>query len=167
MSNLFELGNILSELETQINAYCLEQLQAIRNDAENILRDAIQTKVYDYYPNPIWYERTNSLLNSVNVEIKSMNGINTLYVFVDTNLLNYMSAYNKRNSSRGTVSNAVPYWIDEGHYDSNNYFGGGNQFDEYEGRHYLEEAFEQLQSRYGKEGFVIEIDRDNFAKGSW
>jgi hypothetical protein len=151
----------ISELQSQYIAYYTSQLENIADDIEEILQDAIQTNVYDYYK-PSWYERTNSLKDSIRSEVKNVNGIPTLYVYIDTDLLNYNSAYDSKN-----VSTEVPFWIESGH-NARNYLPTNsngeqfyNEFHAYEGRRYLEEAYEEINRKYGSMGLNINIINDN------
>jgi hypothetical protein len=169
MDDFFEIDSAtLSQIQSQINKYCLQELQKISNDSEKIFHDAIKTNVYDYYK-PVWYKRTESLLNSVRSEVRKINNTYTLYIYVDTNLLNYTSAYDKNRN----VSNIVPYWINEGH-NARNYLptdSNGeqfyNEFHAYEPRRFVEKALEELRLKYGGEDLIIEIDEESFSEGSW
>lgn len=147
-------SEIMSILEEQIDLLCMTNLLAIQNEAENILRNAIQNRVYDYYA-PSWYDRTYELLNSIHSDIRHMGNNYTLYVYVDTEMLNYNSFYSGEN-----VSMEVPFWINKGH-NASGYLpinGSGeqfyNQFHAYEGRGYLEEALGEMNATFGSLGFT-------------
>jgi hypothetical protein len=142
----------LNELESEVHIICIEQLQLIQEDAEQILREAIQSRVYDYYQPTYFTPRGSQLKDNVKSELRvSMVG-DTLYVYVDTTALDFESHYSMEN-----VSNLVPKWVNEGHMDET---GIDNQFHSYEGRQYLQEALEELRIKYEDQGFIVTLDDD-------
>lgn len=125
-----ELKEFEKELEEELKKY----LNNIKEDIKKIFQQAIQDKVYDYYQTNT-YRRSGELRDSVAVEIKN----NTIYVYNDVNDMWYESAVDGRN-----VTNIVPWLVNEGHSDG----VGDNQYHNFEGRHYLEEAYEKIKKKY-------------------
>lgn len=139
-------------MDREIERYLMEEIKkekkkillSIQDDCKELLEDAIQTEVYDAY-DPIEYERTYALNNSVNSHI---NTDDELYVFTDTNEGLYYSAVDGRD-----VSVAVPHFVNSGHTDNT---GINNQYHNYEGRNFLEKAKELIDKKFGCDCEVID-----------
>ncbi|MBU3142225.1 hypothetical protein [Clostridium sp. CF012] len=131
----------LQELEREIEIEFQKELLIIVLDIKRTLAKYIQQNVYNSY-SPVQYERTNSLISSIDSIVNFHDGV----VFLDPSKLNYFSAV---DSSRD-VSPFVGDWLNNGHSD-----GGNGMYHDYPARHFLEDTVNEINLRYG--GIVCEI----------
>jgi hypothetical protein len=129
---LFE--NIAGQYQTSLNG--------IAEEVKMLFQEAIQESIYDV-SDPIrtgWYQRTNDFENSVDI-LFDING--GLFVYIDTAKLKYYSVVNY-SKTKNNVSDIVPWLLEEGHHN-----GSLNDlYHNYEGRGYLENAYEKIISAF-------------------
>ena len=132
-----------AEIEGQLYA----SLDSIGGHVVQLFKQAIQEKVYDYY-SPIpeekgGYKRTMAFIDSVTFEYIWEE--DSLFVYTDITSNTYSSRY----GDKGDVSEYVATWLEHGHSDGIGVVRDGeNQFHEYEGRSYLERAYELISKAY-------------------
>jgi len=117
-------------------------LNGIAEEIKLLFQEAIQESIYDV-SDPIrtgWYPRTDDFKNSVDVLV-DISG--ELFVYIDASKLNYYSVVNYSKTNKN-VSDIVPWLLEEGHHN-----GSLNDlYHNYEGRGYLENAYEKILSAF-------------------
>jgi hypothetical protein len=143
------------DFDEELNKEFEKYLMSIRVQVSEILKLAILQSVYKSY-SPNTYIRNHQLYNQVNFEVKKDGANSVLVVFIDTSRMAYESAKDGRD-----VTEAVPYWVNEGHSATNYTPPAGtesNQFHNYmPPRQYLELAQKLIEERLG---FRVEIIKD-------
>ena len=123
-----------------------EYLNKIKERVKQLMKQAIQEKVYNYYE-PNTYVRTMQLIECVDVHV---NRDNELYVYVDNQF--YYSAVDGSPQDPDFIN----YIINEGHDDGiGEKARGKNQYHRYEGRHFLEYAQELIDKEFNCDCEII------------
>jgi hypothetical protein len=134
------------ELENQIDVY----LNQIKDDIKRTWSDTVQSEVYDIY-DPVKYERTNQLRDMVTSKIEG----NVLYVYADTDKMNY---YSFERKDYPVNPEAVIHFVDVGHDTTAPFEGDYDNFNHYPPRHFLQIFGERVQNKYPD--LKVEIVRD-------
>lgn len=133
------------------NAFLKEQdfiggdsVKEIIDDVYLCFFEAITLNVYQYYTPVVGgYQRTFQLIKAISYHVEN----STLYMYVDTSKLKYVS-----NVNGSDVSDYVPLFVDKAHNDSTNFF---NQYHHYEERNFLEKAKELIERKLGMEVEIV------------
>jgi len=112
-------------------------LESIKARVEEIMKDAIQSEIYDKY-SPTIYQRTFTFLNSVKAHI---NPEGNIYLYVD---INEGSQYYSAVDGSPQFMNIGNY-LEGGHRDSTGY---GGEYHDYKPRLYLEKASELISKEF-------------------
>lgn len=113
-----------------------QYLQDIVQDCQQIYKDNIEKMVYDMY-SPTQYVRTYDMENSVTFKLEG----DTIFIYNDTNKMDYYSAVTGDSVSGNAVVNYVNY----GH---NDYSPINNNFHHYLERNFLEQTKEDIENKY-------------------
>lgn len=146
-----ELADFDVDLDKETERY----LNSIKVEVAEILKLAIYQRVYQSY-RPNTYIRTYQLYNQIKIELRKNGKQSVLLVLIDTDKMAYESAV-----SGNDVTNAVPYFVEEGH-EAHNYTPPkgteNNMFHRYmPSREYLELAQVLIEQRLG---IKVEIIKD-------
>lgn len=130
----------MEEIWAEIEGHLQATLNSIGEDVVKLFKQAIQTEIYDYYE-PTAYERTDMFINSVTFRYNWEDS--ALLVFSDINT-GYYSAVDGSDQSENITN-----WLEDGHSDG---IGSSeekkNQYHQFEGRHFLEEAERLIKKKY-------------------
>jgi hypothetical protein len=129
------------EIQKEMNLY----IKQIQKRSEEILKEEIQKLVYEAYT-PVIYERTYSLLNSVDSKVTEDGD---LLIYINEGDLNYTSVVDGSNQSMN-----VPFFVNYGHHDDT---GIDNMYHNYPARNFIESAAERISSEFG---IKVEIIND-------
>jgi hypothetical protein len=141
-----------NELIKQYN----KDINKISERIKQIWRETVQEDVYDIY-DPKYYadkhgNRTNQLKDKVTSKLE--NGI--LYVYADTEDMNYYSFGDK---DKPVNAEAVVHFVDVGHnYGDSPFPNDYDNFYHYEGRRFIEKFAERVKQEYPE--YEIQVFRD-------
>ena len=123
------------EFQRMVDLY----LESIKSRVEELMKEAIQTEIYDAYtPVSNGYQRTYTFLNSV---VAKINPEGNIFVHVD---LNEGSQYYSAVDGSPQYSNISNY-LESGHSDST---GINNMYHNYSSTSYLEKASELIKEEF-------------------
>jgi hypothetical protein len=126
-----------SEIERQYK----NELKKISDRIVKIFQEAIQEAIYNESNSQMtWWNRSNDLKDSVSAKIDNDG---KLLVYINTDKLNYYSYVNFEKTDKET-SEIVPWLLEHGHHGS---YGKG-MYKNYEGRNYLELAYEKIKNEF-------------------
>jgi hypothetical protein len=133
----------MDDLQNQFKEQINEYLHEIQDRIVELFKDSIQEAVYDISDTQMtWWERTEDFKNSVSIQYDSEGA---LVVYVDTDKLDYYSYINFQKTDI-EVSDSLPMWLEDGHNsDKPNQYG---MYANYNGRNYLELAYEKINSEF-------------------
>jgi hypothetical protein len=125
----------MDALWSQIESQYQSELNKIGDRVVQLFKQAIEEKIYNYYE-PTVYERTYMFLESVKYHYNWQDG--SLFVFSDINT-GYYSVVDGSDQTQN-----ISKWLEYGHNDGR----GNGQYHNYEGRGYLERAYELIKNEY-------------------
>lgn len=133
----------MDDLQTQFQQQIDEYLMSIQDRIQELFKQGIQESIYDYYTDPIEYERTYTFLNSVKTHIDLENGV--IYVYND---INEGSQYYSLVDGSPQFQNISDY-LENGHSDGiGESIPKENQYHQFEARRYLEHCRDLIQSEF-------------------
>jgi predicted ATP-binding protein involved in virulence len=133
----------VDDLQAQFKQQIDEYLASIQDRIQELFQQGIQESIYNYYPDPIQYDRNYTFLNSVKAHIDLENGI--MYVYND---LNEGSQYYSAVDGTSQFQN-ISNWLENGHNDGiGESIPKENQYHQFEGRRYLEHCRDLIQSEF-------------------
>jgi len=119
-------------------------LESIKKRVEELMKEAIQSEIYDNY-NPTVYQRTYTFLNSV---VATINPEGELFVHVDLNEGDQYYSLVDGSPQYLNLNN----FIESGHSDST---GINNMYHNYPARNFLEKASELISQEFPELQIVI------------
>jgi hypothetical protein len=154
-------NDFIKDIIKDIKQQYIVWLRSIQPQCEQIFRDAIQIALYDYYPNPVKYERNYDLLKSVDSLVVE----DTLYIYINYDFLSYESAVTYGTGVGEDVSFDVPWFLTNnvgGLYGSNGHHDGrgSGQYHAYEKRRYLELAQQMIKDSFDIDVIIINNQDD-------
>jgi hypothetical protein len=131
------------------------QLKSIQMMAVSELQQAVQTYVYDAYPNPKYYERTYELLNAVTCDVIITPNNIEFKVYFDSEKMNHTTYGGSEKYSLDAgdyVDSLLPMWLNEG-WRWDGYQGDFDMFRARPGGHFFEKAVEKI-----RENLIVRIN---------
>jgi len=161
MISLDEYKNLNNSLSKNVAV----KLEILKEMAKEDLRQAVQTNLYDFRKKEelVMYDRTNQLIDSItasDVVVKNIGSTAEIEfsVYFDSDKMHHKSVVSGTEYYNGEKIN-VSFLTDEGHHNPN---GNIPEFDQYEGREFVESAMKQIMEDLNqviRDAILIEVKR--------
>ena len=158
MITVKEYKNLNNSLSKNVSV----RLEILKEMAKEDLREAVQVNLYDRRK-PELYDRTNQLIDSItasDVVVKNIGSTAEIEfsVYFDSDKMHHKSVVSGTEYYNGEKIN-VSFLTDEGHHNPN---GNIPEFDQYEGREFVESAMKQIMEDLNqviRGAILIEVKR--------